>query len=124
MMVSAIKIWIRPRAHIDLVEPTWERVIAGSTLGPSYARSPISSQAQFPAQTAAISILHLRKQYRLQAPTLILQTWQTEEQEENEGGEHGSLPSGSAAQAENADDEVVAAVLAVMRRKNGSPLPS
>ncbi|KAJ6755208.1 hypothetical protein OIU79_027764 [Salix purpurea] len=57
--------------------------LAGSILGPSYARSPISSQAQLPALAAAFSILHLRKQYRLQAPTLILQTWQTEEQEEN-----------------------------------------
>jgi hypothetical protein len=53
-----------------------------------------------------------------------LKSWQTEEQEEN--GEATAEPSAvdSAAHAENAEDEVVAAVLAVMRRKNGSQLPS
>jgi hypothetical protein len=72
------------------------------------------------AAAAAISVLLLQKLYRLHATTLILQSWQTEEQEEN------VEPSAvdSAAHAENAEDEVVAAVLAVMRRKNGSRLPS
>jgi hypothetical protein len=50
-----------------------------------------------------------------------LQSWQTEEQEEN--GEATVEPS-AVDSAAHAEDEVVAAVLAVMRRKNGSQLPS
>ncbi|KAJ6299489.1 hypothetical protein OIU76_020454 [Salix suchowensis] len=95
-----------------------ERVIAGSILGPSYARSPISSPS--------------RRHFYSPPPKTVSPPSPNpnfaDMADRGAGGERGRrawiLAVGSAAQAENADDEVVAAVLAVMRRKNGSPLPS
>ncbi|KAJ6424787.1 hypothetical protein OIU84_025541 [Salix udensis] len=92
---------------------------AGSILGPSFAPSNFKAKAQFRAlAAAAISVLLLRKQYRLQAPTLIFAAMA----DRGAGGERGALPLGSAAQVENAEDEVVAAVLAVMRREKWIPV--